>query len=127
MDAVKVGIDQIAAGDLVSLDGRWTLVLKVETATAGPVLTTSDVATGVETEHRLPDDMILLRGDSASVHRADEFVGMTMSEAESWAAALGWAFRDRSPRPGWITNDLRNDRVTVWADEDGRVVRAEIS
>lgn len=58
-------------------------------------------------------------------HSSDELLGMNSSDAESWAGAVGWAYRVVSDG-GWHTDDLRTNRINVWFDENERVCRAEI-
>lgn len=71
-----------------------------------------------------PEDFVR-RTDPTTVHHKDEFIGMAVAEARVWAAALGWAFRDHG-EGDWFTDDLRRDRINVWADTTGSVVKTEM-
>ena len=58
-------------------------------------------------------------------HTASEFLGMSRTEAQAWAGALGWEFRDMTDH-GWHTDDQSHSRINVWFDESGHVERAAI-
>jgi hypothetical protein len=122
-------VSAVSPGDLVDLDDGlgWRLVEAVSTGDVDGVLTlTLRALTDDERRlHHVRVDTIVRRGEPDVVHQAAVFIGMPVAHAEAWAASLGWAFRNLSVA-AFMTDDWRHDRVNVWTDHDGTVVRAEL-
>ncbi|MCW2497478.1 hypothetical protein [Jatrophihabitans sp.] len=57
-------------------------------------------------------------------YSATQFVGLPLDQALSLAQELGWTVRNRTEYPT-ATAELRSNRVDVWVDDTGTVVRAE--
>lgn len=57
---------------------------------------------------------------------AEEFINLPIEQAERLAAELNLTLRNYSEGSAFV-DDLRSDRVNVWCDASGIVVRAEKS
>ncbi len=49
---------------------------------------------------------------------------MTVEHAQVWAGALGWGFRNYSAS-GVFTDEEARNRIDVWADRAGLVVKVK--
>ena len=55
----------------------------------------------------------------------EQFVGLSWTEAETLAARQGLVIRDKS-QAGFYTDAYLMNRINVWLDQAGIVVRAEV-
>lgn len=126
--------DQIVAGDVVvgglllaggAMPG-WCSVEAVRHERAGSVVfRLRRIHDERISEWDVQDERRVTRGDPSAIHSAEEFLGMSVADAKAWAGALGWGFRDHS-NGGWFTSEWCKDRINVWSDQHGIVVRASM-
>lgn len=126
MQTERIPVADVSVGDLVETHDLlgWFAVGRVSVSGQGVELGLDAVESNSHVERRFALGDVVRRGEPDAVHHRDEFLGLAIGDAEALAASIGWQLRNRSV-PGFLTNDLRQDRINVWTDEAGVVTRTK--